>query len=130
METYDPVDTLMVEKSKLDEDPQGKVVDPTRYRGMIGTLMYLTSSRPDLDSCIALTAFADADHAGFGLQINHNYLTMALGLTKYLCTAITKVRLLYAVTTSNIPDPSILTSDTTSLRSKWKMGWLSYNSLE
>nr|GEX16689.1 hypothetical protein [Tanacetum cinerariifolium] len=30
----DPVDTLMVEKSKLDEDPQGKAVDPTHYRGM------------------------------------------------------------------------------------------------
>ncbi|GJT36054.1 retrovirus-related pol polyprotein from transposon TNT 1-94 [Tanacetum coccineum] len=43
METCDPVDTPMVEKSKLDEDPQGKAVDPTRYRGMIGTLMYLTS---------------------------------------------------------------------------------------
>ncbi|GJR63710.1 hypothetical protein Tco_1505872 [Tanacetum coccineum] len=95
----------MVEKSKLDEDPQGKAVDPTRYRGMIGTLMYLIASRPDLvfvvcicaryqakpiqkhlhavkrifrylqgtinigmwypkDSCIALTAFADADHTG------------------------------------------------------------------
>ncbi|GKD18239.1 hypothetical protein Tco_1207397, partial [Tanacetum coccineum] len=75
MENCDPVDTLMVEKSKLDEDPQGKTVDPTCYRRMIGTLMYLTSSRPDLvfvvymcaryqDSCIALTAFADADHAG------------------------------------------------------------------
>ncbi|GJR92930.1 hypothetical protein Tco_0265104 [Tanacetum coccineum] len=49
-----PVDTPMVEKSKLDEDPQGKVVDPTRYHGMIGSLMYLTSSRPDLvfDVCI------------------------------------------------------------------------------
>ncbi|GJT81287.1 retrovirus-related pol polyprotein from transposon TNT 1-94 [Tanacetum coccineum] len=43
-----PMDTPMVEKSKLDEDPQGKAVDPTRYRGMIGSLMYLTSSRPDL----------------------------------------------------------------------------------
>ncbi|GJW06387.1 retrovirus-related pol polyprotein from transposon TNT 1-94 [Tanacetum coccineum] len=85
METCDPVDTLMVEKSKMDEDSQGKTVDPTRYRGMTGTLMYLTSSRPDLvfvvgmcaryqakpteknlhaGSCIALTAFADADHAG------------------------------------------------------------------
>ncbi|GJU82902.1 retrovirus-related pol polyprotein from transposon TNT 1-94 [Tanacetum coccineum] len=67
METCNPMDTLMVEKSKLDEDPQGKAVDLTRYHGMIGTLMYLTSSRPDLyskDSCIALTAFADADHAG------------------------------------------------------------------
>ncbi|GJS70730.1 retrovirus-related pol polyprotein from transposon TNT 1-94 [Tanacetum coccineum] len=48
METCDPVDTPMVEKSKLDEYPQGKAVDPTHYRGMIGTLMYFTSSRPDL----------------------------------------------------------------------------------
>ncbi|GKC67873.1 hypothetical protein Tco_1100471 [Tanacetum coccineum] len=70
METSDPMDTLMVEKSKLDVDPQGKEVDPTRYRGMISSLMYLTSSRPDLqyvyskDSCITLTTFADADHAG------------------------------------------------------------------
>ncbi|GJV44426.1 retrovirus-related pol polyprotein from transposon TNT 1-94 [Tanacetum coccineum] len=67
MESCDPVDTPMVEKSKLDKDPQGKAIDPTHYRGMVGTLMYLTSSRPDLyskDSAIALTAFADADHAG------------------------------------------------------------------
>ncbi|GJV54200.1 retrovirus-related pol polyprotein from transposon TNT 1-94 [Tanacetum coccineum] len=105
MESSDPVDTPMVEKSKLDEDTQGKAVDPTHYRGMIGTLMYLTASRPDLtfvvcmcaryqakptekhlhavkrifkylrgtvnrglwypkDSSIALTAYADADHAG------------------------------------------------------------------
>ncbi|GJU65473.1 reverse transcriptase [Tanacetum coccineum] len=67
MESSDPVDTPMVEKSKLDEDPQEKIVDPTRYHIMIGSLMYLTSSRPDLvfvDSCIALTAYADADHAG------------------------------------------------------------------
>nr|GEV06762.1 integrase, catalytic region, zinc finger, CCHC-type, peptidase aspartic, catalytic [Tanacetum cinerariifolium] len=48
METCDPVDTPMVEKSKLDKDLQGKGVDPTRYHGMIGTLMYLTYSRPDL----------------------------------------------------------------------------------
>ncbi|GJR32028.1 retrovirus-related pol polyprotein from transposon TNT 1-94 [Tanacetum coccineum] len=69
MESCDPVDIAMVEKSKLDEDTKGKVVDPTHYRGMVGTLMYLTSSRPDLglwyskDSAIVLTAFADADHA-------------------------------------------------------------------
>nr|GEU36139.1 integrase, catalytic region, zinc finger, CCHC-type, peptidase aspartic, catalytic [Tanacetum cinerariifolium] len=102
----DPVDTTMVEKSKLDEDKKGKAVDPSHYRGMIGTLFYLTASRPDLqfaicmcaryqawpiekrvhavkrifqylrgtvnrglwypkDSFVALTAFTDADHAGF-----------------------------------------------------------------
>ncbi|GKD87306.1 retrovirus-related pol polyprotein from transposon TNT 1-94, partial [Tanacetum coccineum] len=73
MESCDNVDTPMVEKSKLDKDTQWKAVDHTHYRGMVGTLMYLTSSRPDLvyaglwyskDSAIALTAFADVDHAG------------------------------------------------------------------
>ncbi|GJY47432.1 integrase, catalytic region, zinc finger, CCHC-type containing protein [Tanacetum coccineum] len=104
-DSCDPVNTPMVEKSKLDEDKEGKAVDPSHYRGMIGTLLYLTASRPDLqfaicicaryqarptekhlhavkrtfwylkgtvnqrlwypkDSSIALTAFADADHAG------------------------------------------------------------------
>nr|GFB12154.1 retrovirus-related Pol polyprotein from transposon TNT 1-94 [Tanacetum cinerariifolium] len=40
-ESCDTVDTLMVEKSKLDEDKEGKAVDPSHYRGMIGTLLYL-----------------------------------------------------------------------------------------
>nr|GEW52854.1 hypothetical protein [Tanacetum cinerariifolium] len=63
METNEQLNTLMVETSKLDEDPEGKAVDPTRYHGMIGTLMYLTSSRPDLvfDVCMS---FSEADHAG------------------------------------------------------------------
>ncbi|GJW67084.1 retrovirus-related pol polyprotein from transposon TNT 1-94 [Tanacetum coccineum] len=54
MESSDPVDTLMVEKSKLDEDIQGKAVYPTHYHRMIDTLMYLTTSRPDLtfDVCM------------------------------------------------------------------------------
>ncbi|GJX30879.1 hypothetical protein Tco_0240734 [Tanacetum coccineum] len=64
IETNDPLDTPMVKKSKLDEDPQGKVVNPTHYRKMISSFMYLISSRLDLDSCIALTAFANADHVG------------------------------------------------------------------
>ncbi|GKA01592.1 hypothetical protein Tco_0674257 [Tanacetum coccineum] len=71
MESSNPVDTPMVQKSKLDEDPQGKAVDPTHYRGMVGTLMYLTARTINRglwypkDSSIALTAYADADHAGF-----------------------------------------------------------------
>nr|GEW10675.1 hypothetical protein [Tanacetum cinerariifolium] len=56
MESSDPVDTLMVDKSKLDEDPQGKAVDPTHYRGMVGTLMYLTASRPDLTFVVCMCA--------------------------------------------------------------------------
>ncbi|GJR33292.1 retrovirus-related pol polyprotein from transposon TNT 1-94 [Tanacetum coccineum] len=52
----DPVDTPMVEKSKLDEDTQGKVIDPTHYRGMVGTLIYLTASRPDLTFAVCMCA--------------------------------------------------------------------------
>nr|GEV36960.1 hypothetical protein [Tanacetum cinerariifolium] len=47
-ESCDPVDTPMVEKSKLDEDKKGKPL----IRNIIA------------DSSIALTSFADADHAG------------------------------------------------------------------
>ncbi|GKD45690.1 hypothetical protein Tco_1270335, partial [Tanacetum coccineum] len=47
-DSCDPVDTPIVEKSKLDEDKEGKAVDPSHYRGMIGTLLYLTASRPNL----------------------------------------------------------------------------------
>nr|GEZ22247.1 hypothetical protein [Tanacetum cinerariifolium] len=47
-QSCDPVDTLMVEKSKPNEDKEGKSIDPVHYRGMIGTLLYLTADRPDL----------------------------------------------------------------------------------
>ncbi|GKA12684.1 retrotransposon protein, putative, ty1-copia subclass [Tanacetum coccineum] len=65
LHSTDSVDTPMIENKKLDEDLQGKKVDATLYRGMIGSLMYLTASRPDLNYDVCLCArFADADHAG------------------------------------------------------------------
>nr|GEX30766.1 uncharacterized mitochondrial protein AtMg00810-like [Tanacetum cinerariifolium] len=105
MDYSDSVDTPMVDRTKLDEDLHGKTIDHIHYRRMIGSLMYFTSTRPDLvfavcmcaryqarptkkhlhalkrifrylkgtanmglwyskDTSIALTAYADADHAG------------------------------------------------------------------
>nr|GEX97787.1 Gag-Pol polyprotein [Tanacetum cinerariifolium] len=55
-ESCDPVDTPMVEKSKLDEDKEGKAVDSSHYSGMIGTLLYLIASRPDLQFAICMCA--------------------------------------------------------------------------
>ncbi|GJX15761.1 retrovirus-related pol polyprotein from transposon TNT 1-94, partial [Tanacetum coccineum] len=63
MGKIDHVDTPMMDKSKLDEDLQGKPVDPTHYRDMIGSLMYHTSSRPDL-------VFAFACVPDYGLKFN------------------------------------------------------------
>ncbi|GJS20158.1 retrotransposon protein, putative, ty3-gypsy subclass [Tanacetum coccineum] len=55
-DSCDPVDTPMVEKSNLDKDKERKAVDPSYYRGMIGTLVYLTTSRPDLQFAICMCA--------------------------------------------------------------------------
>ncbi|GJU88468.1 hypothetical protein Tco_1300891 [Tanacetum coccineum] len=78
MENCDTVPTPMVEQAKLKLDLVGKPVDYTNYRSMIGSLMYLTSSRPDImfatrlwylkDSGFDLTAYSDADHAGCHLD--------------------------------------------------------------
>nr|GFB18961.1 retrovirus-related Pol polyprotein from transposon TNT 1-94 [Tanacetum cinerariifolium] len=38
----------MSKRPDLDEDIGGKMVDPTHYRGMVGYLMYLSASRPDI----------------------------------------------------------------------------------
>ncbi|GJY74389.1 retrovirus-related pol polyprotein from transposon TNT 1-94 [Tanacetum coccineum] len=105
MDSCDPVDTPMVDRLKLDGDPLGIPIDQTHFCSMVGSLMYLTISRPDLvfdvcvcaryqasptkkhlealkrvfwylrgtinwglwypkDTAMALTAYADADHAG------------------------------------------------------------------
>ncbi|GJS05336.1 retrovirus-related pol polyprotein from transposon TNT 1-94 [Tanacetum coccineum] len=65
LHSTDSVDTPMIENKKLDEDLQGKPVDATLYRGMIGSLMYLTSSRPDLNYVVCLCArYVDDDHGG------------------------------------------------------------------
>nr|GFD32097.1 hypothetical protein [Tanacetum cinerariifolium] len=55
----------MVEKSKLDEDREGKAVDPSHYCGVIGTLLYLTASRPDLQFAICMCARYQAGSVQF-----------------------------------------------------------------
>nr|GEX59424.1 hypothetical protein [Tanacetum cinerariifolium] len=108
MENCDTVSTPMVEQVKLKLNLVGKPVDHTNFRSMIGSLMYVTSSRPDImfatcmcaryqanpnehhvsvvkmifrylkgtinlglwypkDSGFDLTAYSDADHAGYHL---------------------------------------------------------------
>ncbi|GKD47055.1 retrovirus-related pol polyprotein from transposon TNT 1-94 [Tanacetum coccineum] len=60
------IGTPLATKPKLDVDLSGEPVDQSDYRSKIGSLVYLTSSRPDLvqaDSGFELTAFSDADHA-------------------------------------------------------------------
>ncbi|GKA29718.1 retrovirus-related pol polyprotein from transposon TNT 1-94 [Tanacetum coccineum] len=55
---------------QTDEDKEGKAVDPSHYRGMIGTPLYLIQRNRYIGDYwyrrilrLRLTAFADADHA-------------------------------------------------------------------
>ncbi|GJW24833.1 hypothetical protein Tco_0038644 [Tanacetum coccineum] len=77
---------------RLDADLQGTPTDQTTYRRMIGGLMYLTASRPN----IAYATFVYADHAGCkddckstsgGLQFLGKKL-VSWSLKKQDCTAM------------------------------------------
>nr|GEW36768.1 hypothetical protein [Tanacetum cinerariifolium] len=69
LNTCDIVGTPMYINDKLDLDQIGTPVDATKYRSMIGALMYFTLSRPNIvhatcDSGFKLTRFSYADYAG------------------------------------------------------------------
>ncbi|WVZ63797.1 hypothetical protein U9M48_013402 [Paspalum notatum var. saurae] len=82
--------TPMSTNTVLDADEDGEAVDQKEFRGMIGSLLYLTATRPDIQfarifrylkftlelglwyssvSSISLRGFLDADHAG--CRIDH-----------------------------------------------------------
>jgi hypothetical protein len=51
-----PVSTLMSTTAALDPDENGKVVDQREYMSMIGSLLYLTMTRPDIQFDVCLCA--------------------------------------------------------------------------
>ncbi|GJT62522.1 retrovirus-related pol polyprotein from transposon TNT 1-94 [Tanacetum coccineum] len=55
----EPIDTPMVERTKLDDDLSGIPVDQTQYRRTINMGLWYPK-----DTAMALTAYADVDHAG------------------------------------------------------------------
>ncbi|KAI3758473.1 hypothetical protein L6452_06036 [Arctium lappa] len=62
---------------KLDTDPSGESVDIKTYRGMIGSLLYLTASRPDIMFATCLCARYQANP-----KVSH--LTAVKRIFKYL----------------------------------------------
>ncbi|GKB66776.1 hypothetical protein Tco_0928188 [Tanacetum coccineum] len=56
MDKCDNIGTPMATKPKLDADLSGTPIDQTRYHSMIGSLMYLTSSRPDIVQVVCYCA--------------------------------------------------------------------------
>lgn len=62
------IGTPMSTTLKLTKDPTGKSVDPSLYRSMIGSLLYLTAGRPDI-------AFSVGACAGYQLDPKESHLT-------------------------------------------------------
>ncbi|GJV35354.1 retrovirus-related pol polyprotein from transposon TNT 1-94 [Tanacetum coccineum] len=77
MENCDTVPTPMVEQAKLKLDLVGKPVDHTDYRSMIGSLMYLTSSRPDI-------MFATCMCARYQANPNEHHVSAVKRIFRYL----------------------------------------------
>ncbi|GKE02667.1 retrovirus-related pol polyprotein from transposon TNT 1-94 [Tanacetum coccineum] len=125
MEKYDTVSTPMT-TTKLDADLHGTLVDQTKYHCMIGGLMYLTASRPDIAFAtfvcaryqarptekhlkevkrFELIAYADADHTGCnddckstsrGIQFLGDKL-VSWSLKKQDCTTMSSAKAEYHV---------------------------------
>ncbi|GKA06834.1 retrovirus-related pol polyprotein from transposon TNT 1-94 [Tanacetum coccineum] len=87
--------TPMVEKSKLDEDIQEKPFDATLYHGMIGSLMFLTSSRPDLIYVVYL-------YAGYQAKPTEKHLNAVKQIFRYLKGTI-NMGLWYLKDTAGLP---------------------------
>nr|GEZ06596.1 uncharacterized mitochondrial protein AtMg00810-like [Tanacetum cinerariifolium] len=77
MENYDTVPTLMVEQAKLKLDLVGKPVDHTEYQIMIGSLMYVTPSRPDI-------MFATCMCARYQTNPNEHHVSTVKRIFRYL----------------------------------------------
>ncbi|GKE59902.1 retrovirus-related pol polyprotein from transposon TNT 1-94 [Tanacetum coccineum] len=56
LEDSKPIKTPMSTETKLTRDEEGGSVDNTKYRGMIGSLLYLIASRPDIMFSVFLCA--------------------------------------------------------------------------
>ncbi|GJS62357.1 retrovirus-related pol polyprotein from transposon TNT 1-94 [Tanacetum coccineum] len=56
LEGSKPIKTPMSTETKLTRDEEGESVDNTKYRGMIGSLLYLTASRPNIMFSVCIFA--------------------------------------------------------------------------
>nr|GEY95277.1 retrovirus-related Pol polyprotein from transposon TNT 1-94 [Tanacetum cinerariifolium] len=102
MDSCNSVEIPMVDRLKLDEDPSRIPVDQTRFRSMVGSLMYLTASRPDLVFAVCMCAMYQA-------KPTKKYLE---ALKRVFCT----------------PGPSTLTFVIISFESKLREAWLNSTS--
>ncbi|XP_019237847.1 PREDICTED: uncharacterized protein LOC109217994 [Nicotiana attenuata] len=71
------IGTTMSSSTSLDKDEQGIPLDETKYRGMIGSLLYLTASRQNI-------MFSVCKCARFQSAPKESHLTVVKRINRYL----------------------------------------------
>ncbi|GJR50073.1 retrovirus-related pol polyprotein from transposon TNT 1-94 [Tanacetum coccineum] len=69
MDSCDLVDTPLVDRLKLNEDPLGIPLDQTRFQSMVGSIMYLIASRPDFVFAVCMCARYQASPTKTHLEV-------------------------------------------------------------
>ena len=77
MESTKAKDTPMAMTCQLNKDENGKNVNESTYRGMIGSLLYLTASRPDI-------LFSTCLGAHFQSMPKESHVTIVKQIFRYL----------------------------------------------
>ncbi|GKE63028.1 retrovirus-related pol polyprotein from transposon TNT 1-94 [Tanacetum coccineum] len=85
------VKTPMVPPNNLGYDLAGKLVNETSYKGMIGSLMYLTATRHDIQFstilCFDLKGYSDSDYAGCNMDRKSTSVAMSSAEAEYVAAA-------------------------------------------
>ena len=81
MEDCRPMCTPMITNWKQIHASEGKLVDPTIYRQLIGSLMYLVNTRPDL--CFAVNTLSQ-----FMVEPRSVHWTAAKHILRYLAGTV------------------------------------------
>jgi hypothetical protein len=77
MKDAKPIKTHMGTNGHLDLDTEGKSIDQKVYRSMIGSLLYLCASRPDIMPSVCMCARFQADP-------KESHLTAVKRILRYL----------------------------------------------
>ena len=77
MKNLKPINAPMGTSTTLDADPEGKLIDAKQFRGMIRSLLYLTSSRPDIQFFVCLCV-------RFQASPRESHLTVVKQIFRYL----------------------------------------------
>lgn len=77
MDNCKAMTTPMGSRTYVDQDESGVSIDITKYRGMVGSLLYLTENHPD-------TMFSVCLYAQFQANPKESHLTAVKRIMKYL----------------------------------------------